>query len=351
MSPNKPPSEINTSRCCCLAAVSNSLRLHGLYLAGLLCPQDFPGMNTGVGCHFLRQGIFPDPGLEPVSSVSAGGFFTTESPGEYHNTSYLLVFDARGIKYALFDSTGRGLCSFLLVSSRQCPVCFSPWLLVSCLFAVTNVSYEYECDYLRSPVPPPVLLESTVVVDCKEIKPVNPKGNQPWIFIGRTDAEAEAPILRPPDAKSQLIGKDPGTEKDWGQEKRATEDETVRWHHWLNGHEFKQALGDGKGQRSGVCRSPWGSQRVGHDLGTQQQQSSLGDTSSLINQQKVTTADHLFPCATSSGKGSRRKRKRSPKRDCSLYLYSLYLSEFVFSHICHVTSSIDLHIHTYKQHI
>ena len=175
MSPNKPPSEINTSRCCCLAAVSNSLRPHGLYLAGLLCPQDFPGMNTGVGCHFLLQGIFPDPGLEPVSSVSAGGFFTTESPGEYHNTSYLLVFDARGIKHALFDSTGRGLCSFLLVSSRQCPVCFSPWLLVSCLFAVTNVSHEYECDYLRSPVPPPVLLESTVVVDCKEIKPVNPE--------------------------------------------------------------------------------------------------------------------------------------------------------------------------------
>ena len=109
MSPNEPPSEINISHCCCLATVSNSLRPHGLYLAGLLCPQDFPGMNNGVGCHFLLQGIFPDPGLEPVSSVLAGGFFTTESPGEYHNTSYLLVFDARGIKYALFDSTGRGL--------------------------------------------------------------------------------------------------------------------------------------------------------------------------------------------------------------------------------------------------
>ena len=82
------------------------------------------------------------------------------------------------------------------------------------------------------------------------------------------------------------------------------------------------------------CRSPWGSQRVGHDLGTKQQQSSLGDTFSLINQQKVTTADILFPCATSSEKSSRRKRKRSPKRDCSLYLYSLCLSEFVFSNTC-----------------
>ena len=70
------------------------------------------------------------------------------------------------------------------------------------------------------------------------------------------------------------------------------------------------------------------------DLGTEQQQSSLGDTFSLINQQKVTTADILFPWATSSEKGSRRKRKRSPKRDCSLYLYSLCLSEFVFSNTC-----------------
>ena len=72
----------------------------------------------------------------------------------------------------------------------------------------------------------------------KEIKPVNPKGNQPWIFIGKTDAETEAPILWPPDSKSWLTGKDPNARKDWGQEKRATEDEMVGWHHWLNGHEF-----------------------------------------------------------------------------------------------------------------
>ena len=74
----------------------------------------------------------------------------------------------------------------------------------------------------------------------KEIKPVNPKGNQPWIIIGRTDAQAEAPILWPPDVKSWLFGKDPGAGKDWGQEeKRATEDEMVGWHHQLNGHELE----------------------------------------------------------------------------------------------------------------
>ena len=75
----------------------------------------------------------------------------------------------------------------------------------------------------------------------KEIKPVNPKGNQPWIFIGRMDAEAEAPVLWPPDSKSRLIGKDPGAGKDWGQEEKgAAEDEMVGWRHWLNGHEFEQ---------------------------------------------------------------------------------------------------------------
>ena len=94
-------------------------------------------------------------------------------------------------------------------------------------------------------------------LDSKEIKLVNLKRNQPWIFIGRTTAEAEAPILWPPDAKSWLIGKDPDAGKDWGQEKGMTEDEMTGWHHWLNGHEFEQTLGDREGQRSLVCCSPW----------------------------------------------------------------------------------------------
>ena len=76
-------------------------------------------------------------------------------------------------------------------------------------------------------------------LDCKEIKSVNPKGNKPWIFIGRTDAEAEALIPWPSDVKNQLIRKDPDAGKDWGQEEKGmTEDKMVRWHHWLNGHEF-----------------------------------------------------------------------------------------------------------------
>ena len=105
-----------------------------------------------------------------------------------------------------------------------------------------------------------VVLEKTLEspLDCKEIKPVNPKGNQPWIFIGRTDAEAEAPILWPPYSKSQLIRKDPDAGEDWRQEKGTTEDEMVGWNHWLDEHEFEQAPGTGDGQGSLACCSPWG---------------------------------------------------------------------------------------------
>jgi len=96
-------------------------------------------------------------------------------------------------------------------------------------------------------------------LDWKEIQPVNRKGNQSWIFIGRTDAETEAPILCPPDAKNWLIGKDPDTGKDWRQEeKEMTGDEMVGWHHQLNGHEFEWALGVGDGQGSLACCSLWG---------------------------------------------------------------------------------------------
>ena len=88
-------------------------------------------------------------------------------------------------------------------------------------------------------------------LDCKEIKPVNLKGNQPWIFMGRSDAEAGAPIFWPPDVKSPLIGKAPVSEKDWGQEEKGvTEDEMVGWHHWLNGHEFEQTPGEMKNREA-----------------------------------------------------------------------------------------------------
>ena len=98
-------------------------------------------------------------------------------------------------------------------------------------------------------------LESSL--DCK-IKPINSKRNQLWIFIGRIDAEAEAPILWPPDAKNWLTGKDPDSGRDWRQEEKdMTEDEMVRQHHQLNGHEFEQTLGEGEGQGSLACCSPW----------------------------------------------------------------------------------------------
>ena len=106
-----------------------------------------------------------------------------------------------------------------------------------------------------------VVLELTLEspLDSKEIKPVNPKGNQPWTFIGKTDAEDEAPILWRPDANSWLTGKDPDAGKDWWQEgKRVTEDEMVGWHHWLDRHEFEQTPGDSERQGSLVCYSPWG---------------------------------------------------------------------------------------------
>ena len=109
-----------------------------------------------------------------------------------------------------------------------------------------------------------LVLENTLESpsDCKEIKPVNPKGNQPWIFTGKTDTETEAPILWPPDVKSHLTGKYPDDRKDWRQEKGMTEDETVGWHHWLNGHEFEHTQGDSEGQGSLACCSPWSNKEL-----------------------------------------------------------------------------------------
>ena len=124
--------------------------------------------------------------------------------------------------------------------------------------------WMWELDYKESWVPKnwcfwTVMLEKTLEspLDYKEIQPIYPKGNKSWIFIGRTDFEAETPILWPPDAKNWLIGKDAG--QDWGWEKKGmTEDELVGWHHQLNGHVFEQAPGAGDGQGSLVCCIPWG---------------------------------------------------------------------------------------------
>ena len=116
-----------------------------------------------------------------------------------------------------------------------------------------------------------VVLEKTLEspLDCKEIQPVHPKEDQSWIFIERTDVEAEIPILWPPDGKNWLVWKDPDAGKDWRQEeKEITKDEIVGWHHWLNGHEFGWTPGIGDGQGGLACCSSWG-RRVRHDWATE----------------------------------------------------------------------------------
>ena len=126
--------------------------------------------------------------------------------------------------------------------------------------------WMWELDYKESWAPKiwcfwTVVLEKTPEspLDCKEIQPVHPIGNQSWIFIGRTGIEAQTPILWPPDAKNWLIRKDPDAGKDWRWEAKGTTDnEMVGWHHQLNRHEFEKALGVGDGQGSLMCCSTWG---------------------------------------------------------------------------------------------
>ena len=119
--------------------------------------------------------------------------------------------------------------------------------------------------------------DSDCPLDCKEIQPVHAKGDQSWVFIGSTDVEAETPILRPPDLKSWVIWKDPDVGKDWRQEEKGTtEDEMVRWHHRLNGHEFGWTLGVGDVQGVLACCGSWGCKESDtteqlNDLVTEQQ--------------------------------------------------------------------------------
>ena len=138
-------------------------------------------------------------------------------------------------------------------------------------------------------------------LDSNEIKPVNPKGNQPWIFAGRTDAEA--PILQPPNVKNRLIGKYPDAGKDWGQgEKGATEDEIAGWHHRLNGHESEQTQADSEGQQS------LGSQRVGHDWANEQQQGIKGTAENkTVKEKKKNPASWGY----SINEGDRKQNERN----------------------------------------
>ena len=130
---------------------------------------------------------------------------------------------------------------------------FLKWLQgsLSCMYCLC-VSFLRASDSLESPL------------DCMEIQPVHSEGDQSWVFIGRTDAEAETPILWPPHAKSWLIGKDPDAGRDWGQEEEGTtEDEMAGWHHRLNGHESEWTPGVGDGQGGLACCNSWGCKELG----------------------------------------------------------------------------------------
>ena len=141
--------------------------------------------------------------------------------------------------------------------------------IVKAIFFPSSHVWMWELDHKESWAPKNwcfriVVLEKKIdsPLDCKELKPVNPKGNQPWIFIRRT--AAEAPILWPPDTNSQLIGKDPDAGKDWKQEEKGMKgDEMVEWHYQFNGHEFVQTLGYREGQGSLVCCRSWGRKESG----------------------------------------------------------------------------------------
>ena len=136
------------------------------------------------------------------------------------------------------------------------PLCFPPFVLTHSRGCTLKEGWALKISCIWT-----VGLEKTLKspLHCKEIQPVHPKGDQSWVFLGRTDAEVDAPSPWPPDAKNWLIWEDPDAGEDWRrEEKGVTEDELVGWHHWLNGHEFEPAPGDSERQGNPVCCSPWG---------------------------------------------------------------------------------------------
>ena len=187
-----------------------------------------------------------------------------EKPWGGHTRRLLLITPYTEIKRCLL--LGRKAMTNLesILKSRDITLVTKVHLVKAMVFPVVDgwmwIVWMWELDYKESWAQKnwcfwTVVLEKTLEspLDCK-IKPVNLKGNKSWIFIGRTDAEAEAPILWPPDAKNRLVGKDPDAGKDWRwEEKGTTEYEMVGWHHQFNGHQLTQALRDSEGQRSLTC--------------------------------------------------------------------------------------------------
>ena len=162
-----------------------------------------------------------------------------------------------------------------IFKSRDMTLPTKVWLVKAMVFPVVMYGCESwtikKAEHRRNDVFGTLVLEKTLEssLDCKDIQPVHPKGDQSWVFNGRTDVEAETPILWPPHAKSWLIWKDPDAGKDWGQEEKGTiEDKMVGWYHRLNGHGFRWTLGVGDGQVGLACCSSWG-RSVGHDWATE----------------------------------------------------------------------------------
>ena len=194
--------------------------------------------------------------METVRNFILGGSKTT-TDGDFSHEIKRCLFLGRKAMFNL-DS---------ILKSRDITLPTKVCLLKAMVFLV--VMYGCELNYKESWALKnwffwTVVLEKTLQspLDCKEIQPVHPKGDQPWVFIERTDVEAETPVLWPSNAKSWLIGKDHDAGKDWGQEEKGmTEDEMARWHHQLDGHEFEQTPGDSGGQGGIVSScSPWSHQ-------------------------------------------------------------------------------------------
>ena len=223
-------------------------------------PWDSPGKNTGVGCHFLLQCMKGKSESEVAQSCpTPSDPMDCSLPG----SSVHGIFQARVLEWgaiAFSDDKPRQH-----IKKQKHHFADKGQSSQSYGFSSSHVQI-WELDHQEVWVPKNLCFQTMVLektlespLDCKVIKSVNPKGNQPWVFTGRTDARAEAPILWPPDRNSWLIGKDPDAGKDWGQEEnRATEEEMVGWHHWLNEHKLERAPGDSEGQGSLACFSPWG---------------------------------------------------------------------------------------------
>ena len=222
------------------SAMSNSLWPYGLQHTRLPCPSPTPGVYSNSCLSSWWCHLTVSPSVVPFSSC-----LQSDKPRERikKQTHYFADKGPYTQSYGFFSSH---VCMWELDHKEdQMPKNWCFWIAV---------------------------LEKTLEspLDCKEIKPVNPKGNQPWIFFGRTDTEAEAPIPWPPDAKNWLIRKDPDAGKDWMQvEKGKTLDEMLGWHHQLDGHEFEQApgIGDWTGKPGVLQFMGW--QRVQHEWATE----------------------------------------------------------------------------------